>query len=176
MSGNRKVSPEEKLQAVYEYLAGKGSQKAIAQKYGIGRTPFRQWIQKYQTFGESAFIKTGHNASYSVEFKQKVIEAYLSGKGSFKDCKKLTEIIIEKHRNGPQGVVELYFKGECTKFLNLEDGDSPVKKEANGNSEEAKSVIKEEIRSDYESEEVEEETSNPETNVEVKSIDQEIFG
>lgn len=85
MSGNRKVSPEEKLRAVYEYLEGKGSLKAIAQKYGIGCTPFRQWIHKYKTFGKSAFIKTGHNASYSVEFKQKVIEAYLSGKGSFKD-------------------------------------------------------------------------------------------
>ena len=87
----------------------------------------------------------------------------------------VAEIIIEKHRNGPQGVVELYFKGECTKFLNLEDGDAPAKKE-NGNSEEAKAVIKEEIKSDYESEEVEEVTSNPEANVEVKSIDQEIFG
>lgn len=85
MSGNRKVRPEEKLRAVYEYLDGKGSQKAIAQKYGITCTPFKQWIQKYQTFGESAFIKTGHNASYSVEFKQTVIDAYLSGKGSFKD-------------------------------------------------------------------------------------------
>ena len=85
MSGNRKVSSEEKLRAVYEYLEGKGSLKAIAQKYGIGYTPFRQWIQKYQAFGESAFIKTGHNASYSVEFKQTVIEAYLSGKGSFED-------------------------------------------------------------------------------------------
>lgn len=85
MSGNRKVSPEEKLQAVYEYLEGKGSLKAIAQKYGVGYSPFRQWIQKYQAFGKSAFIKTGHNASYSVEFKQMVIEAYLSGKGSFVD-------------------------------------------------------------------------------------------
>ncbi len=85
MSGNRKVSPEEKLRAVYEYLEGKGSLKKIAQKYGIGGTPFRQWIHKYQAFGESAFIKAGHNASYSVEFKQTVIEAYLSGKGSFKD-------------------------------------------------------------------------------------------
>ena len=85
MSGNRKVSPEEKLRAVYEYLEGKGSLKTIAQKYGVGGTPFRQWIQKYQAFGESAFIKTGRNASYSVEFKQTVIEAYLSGKGSFED-------------------------------------------------------------------------------------------
>lgn len=31
----------------------------------------------------------------------------------------VAEIIIEKHRNGSQGTVELYFKGECTKFLNL---------------------------------------------------------
>lgn len=83
MSGNRQVSPEEKLRAVYEYMEGKGSLKTIAQKYGIGCTPFRQWIQKYQAFGESAFIKTGHNASYSVEFKQTVIEDYLAGKGSF---------------------------------------------------------------------------------------------
>lgn len=85
MSGNRNVTPEEKLRAVYEYLDGKGSLKTIAQKYGIGCTPFRQWIQKYQAFGESAFIKTGHNVSYSAEFKQTVIEAYLSGKGSYRD-------------------------------------------------------------------------------------------
>ena len=85
MSGNRKISPEEKLQAVYEYLAGKGSQKTIAQKYGIDRKPFRQWLHKYQVFGESAFTRTGHNASYSVELKLSVVEAYLSGAGSFQD-------------------------------------------------------------------------------------------
>ncbi|MBR1983883.1 MAG: replicative DNA helicase [Clostridia bacterium] len=33
--------------------------------------------------------------------------------------KNVAEIIVEKHRNGPQGVVELYFKGESTKFLNI---------------------------------------------------------
>lgn len=35
--------------------------------------------------------------------------------------KNVAEIIIEKHRNGPTGVVKLYFKGECTKFLNLNE-------------------------------------------------------
>ena len=30
MSGNRKVTPEEKLQAIHEYLDGKGGFKAIA--------------------------------------------------------------------------------------------------------------------------------------------------
>ncbi len=88
----------------------------------------------------------------------------------------VAEIIIEKHRNGPQGVVELYFKGECTKFLNLEDGETPVKKETSENNEQAKAVIKEEIISNSQAEESEEVTSNPEANVEVKSIDQEIFG
>ncbi|WP_346066102.1 hypothetical protein, partial [Lacrimispora amygdalina] len=32
----RNVSPQNKLQAVSEYLAGKGSQKCIAKKYGCG--------------------------------------------------------------------------------------------------------------------------------------------
>ncbi len=32
----------------------------------------------------------------------------------------VAEIIVEKHRNGPQGIVKLYFKGECTKFLNID--------------------------------------------------------
>ena len=31
----------------------------------------------------------------------------------------VAQILIKKHRNGPQGSVELYFKGECTKFLNI---------------------------------------------------------
>ena len=84
MSRNRRVSPEEKLQAVHEYLDGRGGLSVIAQKYGVGHSLFRQWLGKYQSFGESAFMKTGHNASYSIEFKQTVIDAYLSGKGSFK--------------------------------------------------------------------------------------------
>jgi len=35
--------------------------------------------------------------------------------------KNVAEIIIEKHRNGPTGIVKLFFKGECTKFLNLNE-------------------------------------------------------
>jgi len=34
--------------------------------------------------------------------------------------KNIGEIIIAKHRNGPTGKVELAFKKEYTKFLNLE--------------------------------------------------------
>ena len=49
--------------------------------------------------------------------------------------KNVAEILIEKHRNGPTGMVKLYFKEECTKFLNLneetgepdDDTDRPTK-------------------------------------------------
>ncbi|MBQ3115405.1 MAG: replicative DNA helicase [Clostridia bacterium] len=33
--------------------------------------------------------------------------------------KNVAEIVIAKHRNGPTGVVELFFREECTKFVNL---------------------------------------------------------
>ncbi len=35
--------------------------------------------------------------------------------------KNVAEILVEKHRAGPTGMVKLYFKGECTKFLNLNE-------------------------------------------------------
>ena len=51
----------------------------------------------------------------------------------------VAEILIEKHRSGPPGLDKLYFKGECTKFLNLneetgepdgEEGESAKKAES----------------------------------------------
>jgi replicative DNA helicase len=42
------------------------------------------------------------------------------------DLTHITELIVAKHRNGPTGRVNLYFKNECTKFISLsrrpEDG------------------------------------------------------
>lgn len=42
--------------------------------------------------------------------------------------KNVAEIIVEKHRNGPTGLIKLYFRGECTKFVNLngETGEPEV--------------------------------------------------
>ena len=37
----------------------------------------------------------------------------------------VAEILIEKHRSGSTGMVKLYFKGECTKFLNLNESGEP---------------------------------------------------
>ena len=35
--------------------------------------------------------------------------------------KNVAELIVAKHRNGRTDTVKLYFKGECTKFLNLNE-------------------------------------------------------
>ena len=53
-----------------------------------------------------------HRPDKAVSAKEKDFE-----EGKIK--KNVAEIIIAKHRNGPTGVVELFFKEECTKFLNL---------------------------------------------------------
>lgn len=81
----KKIPAEMKLQAVLEYLNGQGGIGTISKKYGVSPTPFRKWLAKYQAFGESAFIQTGHNASYSDAFKREVIHSYLLGEGSYRE-------------------------------------------------------------------------------------------
>jgi replicative DNA helicase len=81
--------------------------------------------------------------------------------------KNVAEIIIAKHRNGPTGVVELYFKDECTKFLNLNNDTGEPLDEAN---QQATSRSKE-------VEGLEDLPVNVEENLQatVKSVDDEIF-
>ncbi len=87
----------------------------------------------------------------------------------------VAEIIVEKHRNGPQGIVKLYFKGECTKFLNLNDetGEPAVEGED-------KSVSNQYVKT-YEGVEelsTQNTTESEQKNqfIDAKSIDDEIFG
>ena len=53
------------------------------------------------------------------------------------DKPNIAEILIEKHRNGPTGKIELYFDQEKTTFISLEKGnmsDFDVASVATGNS------------------------------------------
>ena len=85
MSGNRSVSPQDKLSAVKEYLDGTGSTYYIADKYKVDQSTFREWLAKYKIYGEEAFIIARKNASYSESFKKRVVKAYLNGEGSLRD-------------------------------------------------------------------------------------------
>lgn len=86
MSG--KISAEEKIAAVKNYLDGKSSQRQLAKIYGVTQSSVRQWIRNYESMGEVAFLPSKHKRA-SREFKQRAVQDYLEGKGSQDEiCKK----------------------------------------------------------------------------------------
>ena len=81
----RGILPEVKLQAVKDYIAGNGSYLSYDGELEVSKTVFIRWVNKYKAFGESAFLRTGHNQSYSASFKKDIVEAYLNGEGSYRE-------------------------------------------------------------------------------------------
>ena len=79
--GRSKFKADEKIAAVLEFLDGKNSQLAIAERLGIDRATFQQWIKNYQSMGSDAF-QEHVNQSYSKELKEQAVADYLSGRGS----------------------------------------------------------------------------------------------
>lgn len=79
------------VQICEEFLSGKYSNEEICRRYGITyntkkRTSIiNDWIPRFLANGQSAFIRKSGNASYSSEFKKKVVDEYLAGEGSLRD-------------------------------------------------------------------------------------------
>ena len=79
-----KYAPEFRAMVSQEYIDGEGSVHFLADKYGIGYTTLRGWINEYRIHGISAFChKT--NRTYSKEFKIKCVEAVRNGEGTVDD-------------------------------------------------------------------------------------------
>ena len=58
-------SPELKLQAVQEYLSGKGSQAELSKKYGLrDRRQLRNWLKVYNAHGDFNSRKNSGGGSY----------------------------------------------------------------------------------------------------------------
>ena len=89
MSRRSKVTDEERIAAVQEYLNGEGSYHSIARKYGINYERFRQLVIRAQTEGIES-VKIRHTQKkYTVETKIAAVQEYLEGKGSQVEiCKK----------------------------------------------------------------------------------------
>ena len=79
-----KLSYEERISAVKEYREGKGSYRAIAEKYGIAEMTLMDMVAMYEFQGLSKERK-----KYSKELKVQAVTDYLSGKESqIEICKK----------------------------------------------------------------------------------------
>lgn len=82
---SRRLSPEEKLSAVKEYLSGKGSTYFIADKYGVTDTSIRRWVDHYKNDRDQAFNKKPLGSALSQEEKLQAVHEYLNGELSLRD-------------------------------------------------------------------------------------------
>lgn len=81
---NYKYSQEQKVLASISYLSGEKSALQIALELGMskyGKSEIRGWAKRYRAYGEDAFAMVESNKSYSKEFKNMVVQDYLSGAG-----------------------------------------------------------------------------------------------
>lgn len=76
---SKKILPEVKLQAIGDYIDGLGSFDILGKKYHVSGKTVQKWTKWYNAVGEKAFLRSSHPASYSDEFKKKVVHEYLNG-------------------------------------------------------------------------------------------------
>ena len=82
---NTKLTNQERIAAVKEYLDGKSSVSSIANKYGIAESSLRAAVSLYNSRGEDALRSPAKNTYYPADLKRQAVEAYLAGEGSQQD-------------------------------------------------------------------------------------------
>lgn len=110
MGRKPKFSAETKVYICEQYLDGKKSSKELSREYHVGDNLIRRWVNWYQSKGASAFDTKLHNATYTKEFKQQVVEAYLNGEGS-------VEYLTIQYNIPSHATLETWIK----KYNNLEE-------------------------------------------------------
>ena len=81
MPQKQKVSAEEKVKVIEDYINNRISLSEAARRGGVARDTISQWARNYEADGMAAFM-TCRNRVYSPELKRQAVEDYLSGKGS----------------------------------------------------------------------------------------------
>ena len=78
-----KYSYELKRKIVEEYLSGKTSYLVLEDKYQIGESQIRRWVNNYKHFGDEGLMRSRNNRAYSVEFKLEAITRYETSECSY---------------------------------------------------------------------------------------------
>lgn len=82
MSRKTRFTPEEKEQAVIDYLDSNKTSSQICEELCISSRTIQDWAIIYNKHGIAGFARKTRNSSYSKEFKMKVVEEYIKGEGS----------------------------------------------------------------------------------------------
>jgi transposase len=81
-----KYSYEFKLKLVQEYLEGEGGYRFLCKKYGIKTQKILiRWVNAYNTFGNDGLMRSRKRKTYTFEFKQHVVELYLTREISYQE-------------------------------------------------------------------------------------------
>ena len=84
-----KISFEQKISAVKQYLSGIDSMNHIALSLGVDFKAIKQWVVNFQSLGEEGLKPSTSNSKYSIALKEAAVREYQSGNGSLMDiCKK----------------------------------------------------------------------------------------
>ena len=79
-----KYSIEFKMKIVKEYLESKNSYKYLSEKYCISdKIVIRRWVNTYKSQGYEGLKVKRKNTKYTLEFKLKVVNLYLTGEMSY---------------------------------------------------------------------------------------------
>lgn len=99
MRRKEKISAEEKIRLIKEYISGKGSYSGIARKSGVDDETVRTWVRRYEAEGIEAFLWE-KNRKYTAEEKKQAVKAYLRGEGSQQEICKRYKIRDKKTLRG----------------------------------------------------------------------------
>lgn len=120
MSRKSKHTKEEKLKIVRQYNNGEGSYESLGDSIGVDLNTVKKWVIQYNEHGESALDDKPRNKTYTKEFKQAVVQAYLNGEGSYVDLAVKYNISSEttifnwvKEYNTPEGLKDYNLQGEA---------------------------------------------------------------
>ncbi|SDD71926.1 helix-turn-helix domain-containing protein [Sporomusa acidovorans] len=80
-----RLSVEDKVRIVREYLSGARGPNEFRQKYGVRKQTLYEWVRLYKTRGADGLAPTAENRHYTSETKRKAVVEYLSGGGSQRD-------------------------------------------------------------------------------------------
>lgn len=78
-STKRKISVQEKKNAVESYREGGYSLRELGAKHNVHHSSIEKWIILYDTFGEAGLARSPHNNKHSEEIKKEAANVYLEG-------------------------------------------------------------------------------------------------
>ncbi len=82
MSHKQRLSQEEKVKLIQEYLGREISFSEAVKRGKCDQKTFRGWVKRYQAEGIDAFLPHERNRYYPPELKLQAVRDYLGGEGS----------------------------------------------------------------------------------------------